>query len=99
MPVFLAALLGGLINIAGTLAGRVLLSLGMSVVTITGVSATLAWARSNVVSSFAGMPGQIVGMLSAMGLGSFLSIVISAITTRMLLQGLTGDAIKKWVTK
>lgn len=99
MPVFLAALVGALINIAGTLAGRVLISLGMSVVTFTGVSASLAWAKTNMLEKMSAMPPQVIGMLSTMGVGQFLSIIISAITARMLLQGLTGDTFKKWVTK
>ena len=37
MPVFIAAIGGVLINLVGTLAGRVLIALGISVVTYTGV--------------------------------------------------------------
>ncbi|KRB35538.1 DUF2523 domain-containing protein [Acidovorax sp. Root70] len=102
MPAFIAALMGALINIAGTLVGRVLIALGMSVVTFTGVSTTLTWAKSNAVSALSALPVEVVGMLSAMGVGEFLSILLSALTARMALQGLTGGAggsIKRLVVK
>lgn len=41
MPAFLAALLGGLINIASTLTGRVLVALGLGVASYTGLAASL----------------------------------------------------------
>lgn len=102
MPAFIAALMGALINIAGTLVGRVLIALGMSVVTFTGVSTTLEWAKSNAVSALSALPVEVVGMLSAMGVGEFLSILLSALTARMALQGLTsgaGGSIKRMVLK
>lgn len=99
MPAFVAALMGALINIVGTLVGRVLVALGMSVVTFTGVSATLDWAKGNAISAFSSLPVEVVGMLSAMGVGEFLSIIISAIAARLLLQGLTDGAVKKWVLR
>lgn len=99
MPAFIAALMGALINIAGTLVGRVLISLGLSVVTFTGLSTTLDWAKSNVATSFSSLPPEVIGMLSMLGVGEFLSIVLSAVSARMVLQGLTGDSVKKWVLK
>lgn len=99
MPAFLAMLIGALITAAGTIAGKVLIGLGISVVTITGVQAGLSWAMSNVVSSFAGLPAEMSQLIAALGVGEFISIIASAITARMFLNGLTGDSIKKWVLK
>lgn len=99
MPAFIAALMGALINIAGTLVGRVLIALGMSVVTFTGVSTTLTWAKSNAVTALSALPVEVVGMLSSMGVGEFLSILLSALAARMTLQGLTGGTVKRWVLK
>lgn len=99
MPAFIAMLLGGLLNVAGSLVGRVLIALGMSVVTFTGLSSTLAWARTNVLTAFGSLPPEVVGMLSAMGVGEFLSIILSALAARMLLQGLTDGTMKKWALK
>lgn len=90
------ALLGGLIQIAGTLAGKVLIGLGISVVTYTGVSSTLDWLKSGAVTAFQGLPAQIIGMLALMQVGSCISMVASAIVVKLTLDGLTGDSIKRW---
>jgi hypothetical protein len=97
---FVAALLGGLVNIAGTLAGRVLLALGFASVTYGGLSATLTWLKSQAVSSFQGLPAGVMGMLSAMKVGESLSIIVSALAARMLLEGLSaGGSISKLVKR
>lgn len=99
MPAFIAALLGGLINIVGTMVGRVLVSLGLSVVTVTGMSAGLGWAKANALQAFGRVDPQIVGMLSALGVGNFISIVCSALVARLALAALGSDTVKQWVKK
>lgn len=94
-----AGLLGGLISIAGTLAGRVLIGLGISVVTYSGMAASLTWLKSQAVVAILGLPPPVVGMLSALKVGQAISIVFSAILARQVIQGLSGDALKKWVIK
>lgn len=99
MPVFIAAIGGMLINIVGTLAGRVLVALGISVVTYTGLSATLDSLKNQAIANFAGLPPEVLGMLSMMRVGQCISIVSSAVAARLLLNGLTGDTFKRWVQK
>lgn len=99
MPAIIAALLGGLISIAGTLAGKVLIGLGLSVATYSGLSLTLDFAKTRVIESIQSLPPEVVGMLSAMGVGQFISIIASALSARLLLQGLTDGSIKKWVMR
>ncbi|MBS0483625.1 MAG: DUF2523 domain-containing protein [Proteobacteria bacterium] len=99
MPVFLAALGGVLINLVGTLAGRVLIALGISVITYTGLSASIDWLKAQAVASFAGLPGEVMGMLSTMRVGQCISIVSSAILARAVINGLSGDSFKRWVLK
>lgn len=99
MPVFLAALGGVLINIVGTLAGRVLIALGIGVVTYTGLSTTLDWLKSQAVSAFTGMPAQVVQLAAYLQVGTCISIVTSAMAARALINGLSGDTFKKWVLK
>jgi len=99
MPVFIAALIGALIQAAGTLVGRVLLSLGFGYVTFTGLDASLDFVKNMIVSHMGSLPAQAVAVLGAASLGSVLSIVLSALAARMLLDGLTGGAIKKLVLK
>lgn len=97
MPVFISAFLGGLAGMAGSLVGRVLVALGVSVVTYTGMSTSLAFAKQQFIDSVAALPPEVVGLLSAAGVGSFISIITSALTARLVLNGLTGDTIKRWV--
>lgn len=99
MPLFVAALLGGLINVAGTIAGRVLLGLGFAAITYTGVSSSIGWLKSQAITAFAGLPAQALGMMATMKIGESISILISALLVRQLLSGLTSDSIKRLVQR
>ena len=52
MPVFVAAIGGMLLNIVGTLVGRVLIAAGISVITYTGLSMTLDGLKANAIAAF-----------------------------------------------
>lgn len=106
MPLPLAPIVAGfagaLINIAGTVAGRVLLSLGVALVTYTGVSLSIDWLKSQMLSSLNGLPVEVIGMLSMMKVGVCISMLFSALLARLTRQGLSGSGggtLKKWVTK
>lgn len=99
IPVIAASLIGGLISVTGTIVGRVLVALGVGVVTYTGVQAGIDSLLANLDSAIAGVPADILGLLGFMRVGQALNIIISAMSARMLLNGLTGDTIKKWVLK
>lgn len=99
MPVFIAAIGGMLINLVGTLVGRVLVALGIAVVTYTGINATLDSLQSQAVNSFSALPPEVMAMLSMMRVGQCISIVTSAISARLVIDGLTGDTFKRWVHK
>lgn len=99
MPVFIAAIGGMLINLVGTLVGRVLIALGISVVTYTGVSVTLDALKAQAIGAFAGLPPEVFGLLGVLQVGPCISIVTSAIAARMVINGLAGDTFKKLVHK
>lgn len=99
MPAFIAALMGALIQIVGSLVGRVLVALGMSVVTYTGMSITLTWLKSQAVTAALGLPSDVVGMLSIMKVGTSISIIFSAMLARLVVTGLSSDTVKRWVLK
>lgn len=99
MPAILAMLLGGLINIVGTMAGRVLIALGIGIVTYTGVNASLDALKANVITAWAGLPSEVVDILSAMKLGQAMGIVFSAIVARLVLNGLTSGTFKRFVLR
>ncbi|MBS1771202.1 MAG: DUF2523 domain-containing protein [Acidobacteria bacterium] len=99
MPVFIAALGGMFINIVGTLAGRVLVALGIGVITYTGVATTLDWLKAGALSSLSGMPAEAVQLAGFLKVGTCISIVTSAMAARALIDGLSGDTFKRWVLK
>lgn len=99
MPFFVAALLGGLIQIAATLAGRVLVALGIGVVTYTGVSASMTWLKTQAVNAALGLPAEAVQIMAYLKVGEFISLIASAILARLVLNGLTSDTLKRWVTR
>lgn len=76
IAVWLAALLP-------SLAARVLASLGLGVVTVTGF--TVAWnsLKGIIIANFQGFPADIAGLASLAGVGEGLGIVLGAITARV----------------
>lgn len=99
MPIFLAALGGMFLNIAGSLVLRVITSLGIGVVAYKGMSVTFGWLKDQVIANAAGLPVDMLGMMATMKVGASISVVFSAILARMLITGMSGDTVKKWVTK
>jgi len=100
MPIFIAALLGGLVQAAGTLVGRVLISLGFGYLAYTGMDTGLTYVRDQIIASFSGFGAQSMAVLSALKAGSGLAVLVSALGVRLLLDGLsTGGSIKKLVLK
>jgi len=99
MPLFIAALIGALVQAAGTLVGKVLLSLGIGYVSYTGVDASITFARDALIQSFNGLPPVALQVAGTMKLGVCVSILTSALVARMTLAGLTSGSIKKMVVK
>lgn len=99
MPIFIAALGGMLINLVGTMVGRIMIALGISVITYTGVNASLEALKMQAVATFTALPPEVYAILAMMRVGQCISIITSAIAARMLLDGLTGDTFKRWVHK
>jgi len=100
MPIFIAALIGGLVQAAGSFVGRVLISLGFGYVAYTGMDTSLNWLKSQIASSFSGFAAQSMAVLSAMNAGSGIAVLVSALGVRMLLDGLSsGGTIRKLVLK
>lgn len=97
MPAFIAAMGGMLISLVGTLVGRVLIALGISVASFTGMKVLLNSFKENAINALISLPPDVLNMLSMMKVGVSLNIIMSAILTRLLLNGLSGDTIKRWL--
>ncbi|MBO9687639.1 MAG: DUF2523 domain-containing protein [Mitsuaria chitosanitabida] len=99
MPIFIAALIGALVQAAGSLVGRVLISLGISYVVFSGVDTSIGWARDFAVSSFQGLDGNTLRVLGLMKVGVCISMLSSAVVARLTLKGLTGGLLKRLAVK
>jgi len=100
MPALVAWLLGGLLTIAGNLAVRVLLSLGIGWLTYQGVDVTLTWVKAQAVAAFTGLPPVALGLIGMLKVGQCISILFSALLMRLTLNGLSaGGAISKLVKR
>ena len=99
MPWLGGIIAGALLNIVGSLVGRVLTALGLGVVAYTGINSSLTWLKTNAFDSLLALPPGVVGVLSMLKVGSCISMVFSAMLMRAMLQGMQSDTVKSWVKK
>lgn len=99
MQAVIALLIGWLIDVAGTIAGRVMISLGISLVTMTGITAALNYGASQVSASWAGLPAIALQILGALSVSRDIGIIFGAIAARLALKGLSSDSLSFWVMR
>lgn len=89
MPALIGFIWTAFISVSGTLVAKVLLSLGIGYVTYSGVSASIDWARAAFLSGMGGLPAAAVGLASTMKIGVCVSMILSAVTARMVMRGMS----------
>lgn len=99
MPMIIAALLGGLLQFAGTMVGKVLVSLGVGYVTFTAVDTSVAWAKDSFFANVNLLPPMAVQLLGTLKVGQCVNMLFSALLARLTLNGMTSGTIKKMVQK
>lgn len=99
MPVIASVIWGAFLNIISSVVGRALVALGLGVVTFTGMNASLDWMRDQAVSSILQLDPQVVQLLGVLKVGTFISIISSAVAVRLLLNGVQSGTFKRWVLK
>jgi cell division protein FtsX len=89
----MAGLIGALgallMGIAGSVAKRVLLSLGIGFITFVGLSAAMDSMKSQVLAAWGAMPASVIQYLSLAGVGIALGIVLGALATRVSMVSLS----------
>jgi hypothetical protein len=95
---FVAALLGGLASVMGSMVGRVLLALGISFVTYKGASVGIDSVVVAMKTHFASFGGEIGLFVSWLWVDKALSMIVSAFTSALVLRGAAG-AVTKMVIK
>lgn len=98
MP-FLATLLGGLLTIVGSMAGRVLLALGIGFVTFKGYDLTVSWLLTQIKTYVGSMPADVVSFLAWCWVDKALSMIFAAYTAAIAVKVAGGTGITKMVTK
>ncbi|MRW85269.1 DUF2523 domain-containing protein [Pseudoduganella sp. FT26W] len=95
---FLPALIGALAGAMGTLAGRVLIALGLGFVTYKGIDIGVAALKQSVISGVQSQSADIVGLLGFLWVDKALTVVFSAFTVALSMKAI-GGSVKKMVAK
>lgn len=98
MPL-LMALLGGLLSIAGSMVGRVLLALGMSYVTYTGFDLSINWLLSDIKNNMSSLPSEVVSFLAWCWVDKAIGMLFSAYSAALVVKLAGGTTLTKLVTK
>lgn len=99
MPVFLSSLLGGLVSAAGSIVGRILISLGIAYVTYEGVDALLDGIKADAVARLMDLPPDVLTIAGLLQVDTAINILFSATVARLVLKGLTSGAVTKMVIR
>ncbi|MDP1872529.1 MAG: DUF2523 family protein [Gallionella sp.] len=78
--------------------GRVLVALGISYITFSGVDLLFSSLKTEIWSLLGGA-GQLSGVIGLSRIGESVNIVFSALIAKMSLSGMTGGKLTKQVIK
>ena len=81
---------GALLNVVGTMAGRVLLGLGLGFVTYKGADVAVVSIFTKVKESFGGMQGEVVQFLAFMWVDKGISVIFSAFVVALAIKTAAG---------
>lgn len=100
MPWILSTFLGGLLQIASSFVGRVLIALGFGFVEYIGITALVDSVKSQATSLIGSVgASSLAGWAGFFRIDVHISIIISAIGVKLVLNALTGDKVRKLVQK
>ena len=95
MPVLIAAILGGLASVMGSLVGRVLLALGLGYVTYRGLDALVLFGLQAVKDAVGGLSGEISDFFAYVWLDKAITMIFSSYSASMLIKGWSGGMLSK----
>ena len=100
MPLAIAMAIGGvLLQLIGSLVGRILVALCLGYVSYQGFDLLLTSFRTLFTSYSAGLPASVLQILGILKMGTCFNIAMSALTIRAVLGGLQSGKFKRMVTK
>ena len=98
LAVFIPALIGALAGVIGSMVGRIILALGIGFVTYSGSTVALNAIKQSVISSFSGMPVDMVNLMAFLWIDKALSVMFSAVAVSLAVRGI-GATVKRAVLK
>lgn len=100
MPWIISVLLGGLLQLVGSFVGRVIVALGFGYVEYTGISMLIDSVKDDATSLISSVgASSLAEWAGFFRIDVHLSIVISAIGVKVLLNSLGGDKVRRLVQK
>jgi hypothetical protein len=93
------ALLGGLLTIAGSMVGRVLLALGMSYVTYSGFDLSINWLLNRIKDNMSSLPSEVVSFLAWCWVDKAIGMLFSAYSAALVVKLAGGTTLTKLITK
>lgn len=100
MPVLVVWLLRGLLGIAPSIVATVLSRIGIAAISYTGISALVSTLDSTIFNSFSGVDPTVMQLFGVLQVGTCFKILLSAITVKLTIKGLSGaGSIKKIVMR
>lgn len=100
MPWIVSVLLGGLLQLVGSFVGRVIVALGFGYVEYTGISMLIDSVKDDATNLIASVgASSLAEWAGFFRIDVHLSIVISAIGVKVLLNSLGGDKVRRLVQK
>jgi hypothetical protein len=98
MPFLVAAIVGALAQVMGSLVGRALLALGFSYVTYSGMSVASDFIAQQMQSSIGSIGGEIGSFLRFCAVDVAINMIISAFAASVAIKQI-GGGITKMVLK
>lgn len=100
MPAFLIpAIAGALVSVAASLVGRIMMALGMGVVSYVGINAALDVFKGYFADAMGGVGGDVAGMVGVLKLDVCMSIFIAAGLAKLVINGATNGTLKRLAMK
>lgn len=88
---------GLLVSLVGSIVGRVLFALGMTVVYYRGIGVAVEWFRDQVFAGLSGLPATALQIAGVLQIGTCINIVFATFFARLTVLGLQSDYIKRLV--
>lgn len=96
MPAFLLpAIAGALLSVAASLVGRILIALGIGLITYTGLNTALGYFSTTFTNAMGSSGATIAGLCGVLQLDACLSIFTAAALAKLAIAGATSGTIKR----